>query len=125
MPNSSWTNSQILELTEGEELVLVLAREGRDTVRVPVWVATVDGDVYIRSYKGVTSMWFRRVQANFEQAIQLAEGDTPVHFENVDRLDRVNHAIDAEFNRKYADDDYVGTMSMPAAVEATLRVHPR
>ena len=125
MSNSAWTDARVVELKEIEELVLVVGREGHDTIRVPVWVVAVDGDVYVRSYKGVTSMWFRRVQADFDQAIHLSSGDTSVHFENVDRLDHVNHAIDAEFTRKYADFDYVGTMSEPAAVEATLRVHPR
>jgi hypothetical protein len=125
MPETEWPHSQLRELSDTEELVLVVARTGYDTSRVPVWVVAVDGDVYVRSYKGVTSMWFRRVEADADQAIHLGSSDVPVHFENVDRLDHINHAIDAEFNRKYAKFDYVSAMSEPAAVEATLRVHPR
>ena len=125
MPQTEWPERQLRELSDTEELVLVISRSGHDTIRVPVWVVAVDGDVYVRSYKGVTSMWFRRVETDADQAIHLGSADVAVHFENVDRLDHVNRAIDAEFDRKYARFDYVSAMSEPAAVEATLRVHPR
>jgi len=123
--DASWPEPALAELTGREELVLVGSRPGRETIRVPVWVVTVDGEVYVRSYKGVTSMWFRRVQADADQAIHLSTGDVAARFENVDRLDPVNHAIDAEFDRKYVRYDYVSSMSAPAAVEATLRILPR
>jgi hypothetical protein len=125
MPNARWPEAQPTELANTEELVLVVARTGRDTIWVPVWVVAVDGELYVRSYKGVTSVWFRRVEVDADQAIRLGSTDLPVHFENVDRLDHVNRAIDAEYNRKYSRFDYVGSMSDPAAVEATLRVLPR
>ncbi|HEX4444101.1 MAG TPA: DUF2255 family protein [Galbitalea sp.] len=125
MPATEWTEDLLRELSDTEELVLVVSRTGYDTIRVPVWVVAVDGDVYLRSYKGVTSMWFRRVETDADQSIHVDSADVPVHFENVDRLDHVNRAIDAEFNRKYARFDYVSAMSEPAAVEATLRVLPR
>jgi hypothetical protein len=125
MPDTTWTAAQLAELTAAEELVLVAHRDGRETLRVPVWLVVVDGELFVRSYKGVTSMWFRRVQADADQAIVLASADLPVRFENVDRLDHVNHAIDAEFNRKYAAYSYVSAMSAPAAVDATLRIQPR
>jgi len=125
MPDTGWTSAQLAELTAAEELVLVLHRDGRETLRVPVWLVVVDGTLFVRSYKGVTSLWFRRVQADADQAIVLKSGDLLVHFENVERLDHVNRAIDAEFNRKYGSDAYVSAMSTPAAVEATLRIQPR
>jgi hypothetical protein len=108
-----------------EELTLVVSREGHPTKRVPVWVVTVDGEVYVRSYKGVTSMWFRRVEADSAQALGLPGGDVDVVFRNVDRTDPVNGAISAAFTAKYAKYDYVGAMSEPAAIEATLRILPR
>jgi hypothetical protein len=125
MVDSSWPDAQFVQLAGIEELVLVVSRTGHDTLRVPVWVVAVDGAVYVRSYKGVTSGWFRRVQTDVDQAIRLGTADVPVRFENVDRLEHVNRAIDAEYDRKYAQFDYVSAMSEPAAVEATLRVIPR
>jgi hypothetical protein len=125
MPDSAWTTVQFDELRALEELELVIAREGRETLRFPVWVVTAEGAAYLRSYKGAGSMWFRRVQADADQAIALSGSDIPVRFEHVDRHDPVNDAISAEFDRKYARFEYVGSMSEPAAVEATVRIVPR
>jgi hypothetical protein len=125
MTNATWSATQFDDFTTVEELVLVISREGRETLRFPVWVVTAEGAAYVRSYLGVTSMWFRRVQTNFDQAISLDGADVPIRFENVDRLDPVNKAIDAEFDRKYAGFDEVDSMSEPAAVEATVRIVPR
>ncbi|MEJ1231121.1 MAG: DUF2255 family protein [Galbitalea sp.] len=121
----NWPTARITEFDSTDELGLVIGRVGHDILRLPVWVVTVDGAVYVRSYRGVTSVWFRRVQADADQAVTLAGRDIPVRFENVDRLDHVNHAIDAAFAHKYARFDYVTAMSEPAAVEATLRILPR
>jgi hypothetical protein len=122
MSDATWTPAQFDELTTAEELVLVIARAGHDTLRFPVWMVTVGAAAYVRSYLGVSSMWFRRVQAEADQAISFDGADLEVRFENVDRLDPVNRAIDAEFDRKYASFDYVDSTSEPAAVEATLRL---
>jgi hypothetical protein len=125
VPDAVWPKEQFDELTTAEELELVISRAGRETVRFPVWMVTVADAVYVRSYLGVTSMWFRRVQADADQQIRVGGVDIPVRFENVDRLDHVNKAIDAEFDRKYAKFEYVDSMSEPAAVEATVRILPR
>ncbi|HEY4270061.1 MAG TPA: DUF2255 family protein [Galbitalea sp.] len=121
---SDWPTAQLAEIERSEELVLVIARDGHDTLRVPVWPVTVDEDVYVRSYKGVTSVWFRRVAREKRQAIVLAGGDMPVMFEDVDRDDHVNRAISAAYDRKYERFDYRSAMSEPAAIEATLRILP-
>jgi hypothetical protein len=121
---TNWQQAAFDEIDGNEELTLVVSREGKPTKRVPVWVVTVDGAVYVRSYKGVTSMWFRRVEADPHQALGLSTGDVGVTFENVDRTDHVNHAISAAFTAKYKKYDYVSAMSEPAAVEATLRILP-
>ncbi len=124
MTDHQWAPGLFAEIDGTDELTIAVTRQGRDTIRLPIWVVTVDGDVYVRSYKGVTSGWFRRVQANPNQTIAFSDRDVPVVFENVDRLDHVNRAIDAAYDRKYAKYDYVSAMSEPAAVEATLRVLP-
>src|ERR1700744_4492944 len=90
MSETVWQESQLRELSDTEELVLVVSRTGHGTILVPVWVVAVDGDVYVRSYKGVTSMWFRRVETEADQAIHLGSTDVPGRCENVDRLDHVN-----------------------------------
>jgi hypothetical protein len=123
MSDQTWSAAQLTGI-DHEELVLVVSRADSEALRVPVWPVIVDGHVYVRSYKGVTSTWFRRVQADQRQAIELTGRDIPVLFENVDRDDHVNRAISAAYDTKYASFDYRSAMSDPAAVEATLRILP-
>ena len=121
----TWTATQLDELTDGEELVLVLSREGKPTLRVPVWPVTIAGAAYVRSYLGVTSGWYRRVIALPHQAVALGGVDVPVEFQRVDATAEVNGAIDAAFLAKYATDDYRDAMITPLALDATLRILPR
>jgi hypothetical protein len=124
LPHASWTPKQLGALTDTEELVLVLERADKPVLRVPVWVVTVGESAYVRSYRGVTSGWYRAVMAKRDQAIALGD-DIPVHFESVDPTDAVNEAIGAGFLRKYEKDDYRVAMITDLAVDATLRVLPR
>jgi hypothetical protein len=124
LPYTSWTPAQLNELGETEELVLVITRADRPTLRVPVWPVVVGSHAYVRSYRGVTSGWYRGVLAERDQAIALG-GDIPVHFESVDPSDAVNTDIGEEFLRKYATDDYRNAMVTDIAVDATLRIFPR
>jgi hypothetical protein len=124
MAKTHWTNDRLTEIGVAEELVLVVGSPGREPLRPPVWPVRVGDDIYVRSYLGVTSRWFRRVQAKQTQAIELGGLDIPVVFENVDRVDPVNRQIDAAFDGKYEHFEYRSAMSEPAAVEATLRILP-
>jgi hypothetical protein len=84
----------------------------------------VDGNLYVRSYLGVTTAWYRTVVANPRQAIVLHGSDVDVVFEFVSRTDSVNHAIDAAFLSKYSSFEYRDAMVEPAALDATLRILP-
>jgi hypothetical protein len=120
----TWTTTQLAELTDGEELVLVLSREGQNVIRVPVWPVTIGGVAYVRSYRGVTSGWYRRVLAEPHQAIALEGRDVAVVFELVSAAAAVNAELDAAFLQKYATDDYRDAMITPLALDATLRILP-
>jgi hypothetical protein len=120
----TWTESQLNELAELEELVLVISKTDRATLRFPVWPVVVDGNAYVRSYLGVTTGWYRRVVANPRQAIALGGQDVDVLFEFVSRTDPVNKAIDTAFLGKYARFEYRDAMAEPGAVDATLRILP-
>lgn len=124
MSQSSWSASRLESVADAEELGLVISRAGRAPLRFPVWPVVVDGDLYVRSYLGVTTGWYRRVVANPRQAIVLDDADVDAIFEFVSRTDAVNGDIDAAFLRKYASFDYRDAMIEPAAVDATLRIRP-
>jgi hypothetical protein len=124
LPNQNWTPAQLADLTDREELVLVIARADRPALRVPVWPVTVGNEVYVRSYKGVTSGWYRGVLAQREQAVALTDGDTAVFFESVDASDEVNAGINEAYLSKYSNYDYRDAMVTPLALDATLRILP-
>ncbi len=119
---TEWTSARLAALGEAEELVLVISRAERPDLRLPVWPVVVDGALYVRSYKGVTSGWYRGVVAEQHQAIDIDGEDVPMVFEFVDRKDAVNAAIDSTYLAKYARFDYRDAMVEPAAVDATLRI---
>lgn len=121
---TEWTAARLAALGEAEELVLVISRAERADLRLPVWPVVVDGQLYVRSYKGVTSGWYRGVVAQQHQAIHVGGEDIPVVFEFVDRKDSVNRLIDSEYLTKYARFDYRDAMVEPAALDATLRIVP-
>lgn len=102
----------------------MIARADKDPQRVPVWLVVVEGGLYVRSYLGVTSGWYRSVVAHPEQAVVVGGDDVPVVFESVARKDAVNSGIDAAYLDKYARFDYRDAMVEPAALDATLRILP-
>lgn len=124
MSAKTWTAAQLTELTDGEELVLVLTHPDRPVLRVPVWVVTAHGVAYVRSYLGVKSGWYRRVMTQQHQAIVLGGVDLPVDFELVPVTEPVNADINDAFLAKYRADPYAGYMVLPLALEATLRILP-
>jgi hypothetical protein len=124
MSQPKWSASQLANVTDAEELVLVISRAERAPLRFPVWPVVVDDDLYVRSYLGVTTGWYRGVVANPHQAIVLDDTDVDVLFEFVARTDAVNKDIDATFLRKYGSFEYRDAMVEPAAVDATLRILP-
>jgi hypothetical protein len=124
LSESIWTESQLSELADAEELVLVISRVERPELRFPVWSVVVDGDAYVRSYLGVTNGWYRAVVANQHQAIVLDASDVAVLFEFVPGTDSVNDVIGSRFLDKYAKFDYRDEMVAQIAVDATLRILP-
>jgi hypothetical protein len=124
LSESPWSAPRLDELASAEELVLVLTRADRTPLRFPVWAVVVDGNLYVRSYLGVTTGWYRAVVAEQHQAIVLEGIDADVLFEFVPRTDAVNKGIDAAYLAKYSKFDYRDAMVEPAAVDATLRILP-
>ena len=124
LSQSSWSASELEGVADAEELVLVISRAGRAALRFPVWPVVVDGGLYVRSYLGVTTGWYRGVVANPHQAIVLDDRDVDVLFEFVARTDAVNKTIYLAFLSKYSSFDYRDAMVEPAAVDATLRILP-
>src|SRR5918912_3870789 len=64
---STWTNDELNRIGAAEELQIAPLR-GDGTLRNPVtiWVVRLGDDLYVRSYKGRDSAWFRGAQERHE-----------------------------------------------------------
>jgi hypothetical protein len=82
------------------------------------------GHVYVRSYLGSGSGWFRRARDAGRGAVQTRSGQVDVAYQvgpaDVGDIDD----IDAAYRVKYGRYSYVSSVLAPAAVAATLSVHP-
>lgn len=120
-----WSTDVLSRLRDDDEIVLDLQRAGHDDIHVPVWMVVVDGQVFARSYKGVGSMWYRRVVANAAQAITVGGSRVEVTFTPVEGMSA--REITAEMRRKYSrfGPGFVDPMENPPAVKATVLIQPR
>jgi hypothetical protein len=93
---------------------------------VTIWVVRDGDDVYVRSYRGRESSWFRGAQARHEGHIRAGGVDRDVTFvAETDPAagDRIDAAYRAKYRRYSAS--YVDPMVAPAARAATLKLVPR
>lgn len=123
---TAWTSDELNRIGKAEELRIAPAR--RDgTLRNPVtiWVVRVGDDLYVRSYRGRGSGWFRATQVRHEGRIQAGGIARDVTF--VEEADPgVNDKVDAAYRAKYGRyPQYVAPMLTPEVRATTLKLAPR
>jgi hypothetical protein len=123
---SAWTVDELTKIGAEEELDIAPLR-GDGTLRKPVtiWVVRVGDDLYVRSYKGRTSAWFRGVQVRHEGRIWAGGVEKDVTF--VAETDpAINDKIDAAYRAKYGRyPQYVAPMVTAEVRGTTIRLTPR
>jgi hypothetical protein len=122
---TAWTNDELNKIGAAEELQLAsLRRDGTLRKPVTIWVVRHGDDLYVRSWRGRTSAWFRGTQARHEGHIRAGGVDKDVLF--IDADDDVNATIDAAYRTKYRRyaDSYVQPMIGPEARAATVKLVP-
>ena len=124
---TGWTSDELTKIAAADELQIApLRRDGRPRNPVTIWVVRDGDDVYVRSYRGRESSWFRGAQARHEGHIRAGGVDKDVTF--VEAADpAAGDRIDAAYRAKYRSysASYVDPMVAPAARAATLRLVPR
>lgn len=128
----------VVPLLAATRVVAIVTRTPKgERVAAPIWSMVVDGVPYLRSAFGPESRWYRHVRsgrpaefvladgsiAETDRAAALALPSAPVAFEDVPDDDAVQTAIDAELDRKYAEEpSSIAAMKTPEARGCTLRV---
>ena len=124
---TAWTTNELAAIAAADELEIAPLRpDGTQHAPVTIWVVRDDDDLYVRSYRGRDSGWFRGTQASHEGRIRAGGVDKDVTF--VDEADPgVNDQIDAAYRAKYRrfGASYVDPMVADGARAATLKLAPR
>ena len=87
--------------------------------RLPVWAVVVDGEAYVRSYRGERGAWYRRALRDGRMTLEGV--DVRVEPEHDDAL---NERISEAFRAKYGARSPESTEAMvtPEVVATTLRL---
>lgn len=122
-----WTSDELAKIGTAEELeISSLRRDGTLRNPVPIWVVRVGDDLYVRSYRGRGSAWFRGVEVRHEGRIQAGGVDKNVIFV-AETTPGLNDQIDAAYRTKYRRyaAQYVDPMVTAEARAATIKLVPR
>jgi hypothetical protein len=122
-----WTSEELTKIGTAEELQIAsLRRDGTLRKPVTIWVVRVGDDLYVRSYRGRGSSWFRGTQVRHEGHIRAGGVEKDVTFGEEADPD-LNDQIDAAYRTKYRRyaAQYVNPMVAPEARATTIKLVPR
>ena len=123
---ADWTADELARIGQAEELELASRRpDGSLRSWVPLWVARVGDDLYVRSMYGRSNPWFQRALAAGEGRIRAGGVEHDVAFEEPGpAVDEGLHAaIHAKYDRHGAR--IVGTVVSAESALATFRLVKR
>ena len=123
---TTWTSEELNKIGSAEELEIApLRRDGALRKPVIIWVVRVGDELYVRSYRGGDSAWFRGVQVQHAGRIRAGGVEKDVAFVE-ERDPGINEQIDAAYSAKYGRyPQDVAPMLMPDVRATTLKLSPR
>lgn len=119
----SFSAEELALLERADEVEIETQAPDQPARRTVVWVV-VDGDeVFVRTYRGPASRWYRDAAANPAVAIHV-EGRrlaaTAIPATDPDSIERTSSG----YTRKYATDPATPAMLAPNVTGTTLRLEP-
>ena len=113
-----------LDLLDGtQEIEIETQAPEKAARRTVIWVVVDDGEVFVRTWRGAGSRWFRDIEANPAVAIHAGGKRLPataIPATDPDAIERTS----AGFLRKYGGDPASKAMVKPAILDTTLRLEP-
>ncbi|HZV52280.1 MAG TPA: DUF2255 family protein [Candidatus Dormibacteraeota bacterium] len=114
----------LLQRLEREREVRVRTRrQDGSTTDLPIWVVTVDGEPYVRSYRAERGAWYRRARAEGRLTLVVGDRTVPVLARPV-ADEELNQRVSTAFTAKYGEGGPARTMVSPAVAATTLRLAP-
>jgi len=110
-------------LDESIEVDMVTPRRDGSLSRRPIWVVVVDGEPYVRSYRGPSGAWYKRALADGRATLAVAGSSIDVGAEP-EHGDEINERVSDAFRAKYAERSPGPTEAMvtPEVTATTLRL---
>jgi hypothetical protein len=100
MPGSSLDHTTLHRLDEAIEIDAVTPRRDGSTASRPIWVVVVDGDAYVRSYRGPRGAWYRRAREDGRLTV-VVDGTEIEAAAEPDTDDDVNRRVSDAYRAKY------------------------
>ncbi len=112
-------------LDRSVEVDVLTPRRDGSMSRRPIWVVVVDGDAYVRSYRGEQGAWYRRARRDGRAAVAV-EGRTLEVTLEPEGDAAVNERVSEAFRAKYGERSPGPTETMVNAEvsRTTLRLGP-
>jgi len=97
----------------------------RPAQRIPIWIAVVGDDVYVRSVKGANGKWYQALAAGRAFWLHTGASEWSIvgeHVTDAAEIERVSEA----FTRKYDKRWHASTVAMlrPETLPTTMRIAP-
>lgn len=113
------------ELEQRPEARIETEEDGKRS-SVIIWVVVTPDGVYVRSYRGPTGTWYRRIRRSGKGVLRVGRRRVTVHAEpdtDPERNRRVDHAYEQKYGSRWPQE--TAAMVKPAAVRrTTLRLTP-
>jgi hypothetical protein len=98
---TAWTTDELDRIGEADELSITTARpDGSLRSWVPIWVVRAGDELYVRSYRGADSAWYRHATQDGAARIRAAGVERDVTVEHPER--NTQSAVDDAYQAKYA-----------------------
>ena len=101
MTGSGLDRATLANLDETVEVDMVTPRRDGSLSSRPIWVVVVDGDAYVRSYRGESGAWYRQARSDGQATIGVDRRAIKVGVEPVSD-DETNRQVSDAFRAKYS-----------------------
>ena len=119
----TWDTTTIRRLADTKEIDVVVPAPGKPDVRTPIWIVAVNDNLYVRSWKGDTGIWYRRARRHGTGTV-IAQGQQHQVQFTATEDPGTNAHIDEAYRSKYGNSSYSQAMTRSPATSTTMRLDP-
>src|SRR5207237_9034977 len=116
-------DSLLRQLDRDREVQVRTRRRDGSTADVPIWIVTVEGEPYVRSYLAERGAWYQRARAEGRMTLVVRGQAVPVVVQPAEG-DDLNRRVSEAFTAKYGTGAPARAMVSSAVVATTLRLTP-